>query len=1558
MKKIFLLFSLILCISSQLPANPHSQSPNFTKEELKWIKNHPVITTQNEKDWPPFNFHENGKPQGFSIDYMNLLAEKIEIKVKYISGYSWNTYLKMAKDKKLDVMLNIVKTKERQKYLLFTELYITNPNVIVSSMNNPFTNIKQLNGKTISIPKGFFYEELLKNNFPNINILPLESSLECLKAVTFGKADAALGEMAVVQYLVQQNMLTDLKISGEFNFNNSSSDFINLRLGIRNDWKILQSILKKAMITILKEEIVKIQKKWLLKTSEQKQSLKLTSQEIIWLQHHPIIKFSADPDWMPQESFTKNGKMIGITADYLKVIEEKLNIEFDIVPGRTWDQTLKMAQNHTVDVISETENSDTGKYMNFSKAYINFPVVVVLPKSESPIRTLNELEQGKKISIVKDYGYVSALKKKYPNLNYVESVTVKEGLMLVASGQADAFIGSISTIGYLIPKLGIDNLKIAGETGLSIHLSYAVRKDWTTLVSILDKTINSISQEEVNGIIDKWITTKFVTQVDYSLLWKMLTIVIIIFIVIIIWTRSLLKEIKKRKTAEEHFSSLVANIPGVVSRFKINTQWSLLFISKEIESLCGYPYSEFVNGKRKFNSIIHPEDNERTWNNMIHAIETKKSYTHEYRIIDNNQKTHWVLAKGQAIYDKSGNPQYIDGMIFDITDKKLLEENSQKIKQRLQTILNCARVVITMKDTDGVFLVVNKYFEDVVGIKKENAIGKKDIDIFSANIANNIYKLDQEIIRSGKNKTFEEEIPHPDGNLHTYITTKVPLFDKNNNVYGLCGIATDITEVKHIQKELNKARLVAEEATKAKSDFLSNMSHEIRTPMNAVLGMTHLAMLTELTPKQHDYLNKIDLSAKSLLSIINDILDFSKIEAGKMDMESIDFNLNTVLQNLGNVVSVKAHEKENLEILFDTDPNVPHYLVGDPLRLGQVLINLCNNAVKFTEEGEIIVSIKLLNIENNKSTLEFKVSDTGIGLTKEQQNKLFQSFSQADSSTTRKFGGTGLGLSISKRLVEMMDGSIRVESEPGKGSNFIFSAVFGIQDNPMKNKALLPTPDLRKLKSLVVDDRSTSREILKSALESFSFNVTTVSSGKKAIEELENCSKDKPYKLVLMDWQMPNMDGLETIKKLKDIENLKLPKFIMVTAFGREEIMQQAENIGIDGFLIKPFNNSLLFDTIIECFKVSNTNKKKLYTKKSYDIGKLKLIQGAKVLLAEDNEINRQVATELLENMFLDVTVVHNGKEAVDKTAQFDYDIILMDIQMPIMDGFTATKIIRNSNKKNNDKLPILAMTAHAMTGDKEKSHQAGMNDHITKPIDPEKLLHAMLKWIPHGERPIPTHLTSAVSALNKDKIDNHQLPELPGINTNVGLGHVSGNHELYLNLLKKFKINYDRVTEKIKTALSNKDNELALRIAHSIKGVAGSIGALELQRTGEKLELAIKNSELDTIDKQLCQFDDVLKIIMAGLIKLDSEPDSQSNSVQIGDLNRLNELLIELEEFTAKRKLKQSKEHVKVLKKFIWPEEFKYDITGICNYISKYKFKPANELVVKLINNINTKMN
>jgi CheY-like chemotaxis protein len=633
--------------------------------------------------------------------------------------------------------------------------------------------------------------------------------------------------------------------------------------------------------------------------------------------------------------------------------------------------------------------------------------------------------------------------------------------------------------------------------------------------------------------------------------------------------------------------------------------------------------------------------------------------------------------------------------------------------------------------------------------------------------------------------------------------------------------------------------------------------------MNAIMGMAHLAMKTDLTAKQYDYLKKVDISAKSLLGIINDILDFSKIEAGKLDMESVDFQLEDTLDNISTLVGIKTQEK-GLELLFKTDPSVPKALVGDPLRLGQILINLSNNAVKFTDTGEIVISTELVKKDGAQATLKFSVRDTGIGMTEEQAARLFQPFAQADSSTTRKYGGTGLGLTISKRLAEMMGGEIWVESQPGQGSTFSFTANFGLGKEKAK-KRFKPSSDLRGMKVLVVDDNATSRGIFQEMLESFSFEVTLAASAQEGLTELQKGSESEPFELVIMDWKMPVMDGIEASRRIKDHEGLsKIPAIILVTAYGREEVMQQADQLGLEGFLLKPVNPSMLFDTIMQAFGEAVPEISQVVRRQEQEAEALEHIRGANVLLVEDNEINQQVAREILEGAGLKITLANDGQEAVNAVKENEYDAVLMDVQMPVMDGYTATREIRKDERFKE--LPIIAMTAHAMAGDEDKSLETGMNGHVTKPIDPDQLFGTLRKWIKSvaERKAVPESLTASEGSHAPDAIperqqvvpDEDELPEsLPGFDLAAGLSRLMGNRRLYRKLLLDFGANYGGVAIEIREALAVNDFEQAHSLIHNLKGLAGNLEATDLQTAAVKIEALVKGQTAETVsDKELNQ--------------------------------------------------------------------------------------------------------
>lgn len=798
-------------------------------------------------------------------------------------------------------------------------------------------------------------------------------------------------------------------------------------------------------------------------------------------------------------------------------------------------------------------------------------------------------------------------------------------------------------------------------------------------------------------------------------------------------------------------------------------------------------------------------------------------------------------------------------ILEDITDRTLAEQELTRYREHLEELVGkrTAELANTYKRLEetqfamdhagigiawidagnGRFLYVNDQACDLVGRLRDDLLSLHVVEVARELSRDRLRELGASLANKGFGRV-ETSLFRSDGKtlpVEASLYFKPPSDERPGHYIAFL---TDITQRKAAETALIEAKMVAEAAAQARSEFLANMSHEIRTPMNAIIGMSQLALQTQLDKKQRNFIEKVHLSAVSLLGILNDILDFSKVEAGRMDIEQVEFPIERVFENLSNLVALKAEEK-GLELVFDIDPDVPSHLIGDPMRLGQVLVNLAGNAVKFTESGTVLVACRVVERGDARVVLDFVVRDSGIGMDEEQLAALFRPFQQADTSISRRYGGTGLGLAICKRLAELMEGSIHVESRLGAGSTFTFSAPFAIA--AVGEREVPPRPSqLQGERVLVVDDNPDSLEILCGLMSRFGMTVDRAAS---AVEALSRVRQQGHYRLLLCDWRMPGMDGIELVRTLSKAAGVPLPTtIIMVSAYGIDELRRLTAGLPLAGILPKPVSQSALLDMLLTA-----TGQPLHAPEGRMAAGPAcyaETLAGARILLVEDNPINQELAEELLRGAGAAVTVANNGKQALEKLVAAPFDCVLMDVQMPVMDGLAATRAIRAQEAYRD--LPIIAMTAGALPSERERTLQAGMNDHVTKPIDVDQLFSVILRCM---KRPLPTTVRPVPAP---QAVSGTSVP--PALDVVRGVELLSGNRQTYRRILKIFLETGAGTVDNLQRAIDQGDLATVSALAHSLKGSAGAIGALAMQDVSRRLDEATRRKEESAVLQGLQQ--------------------------------------------------------------------------------------------------------
>ncbi|MGB3093590.1 MAG: PAS domain S-box protein [Candidatus Zixiibacteriota bacterium] len=900
------------------------------------------------------------------------------------------------------------------------------------------------------------------------------------------------------------------------------------------------------------------------------------------------------------------------------------------------------------------------------------------------------------------------------------------------------------------------------------------------------------------------------------------------------------------RESEERYRDLFENANDLIQ--SIDSSGMFEYVNKKWKEVIGYSDEEIK--KLNLTDILRKDQ-------VPHCMELFRKVMGGETL--DNVEAVFITKEGREIFVsgainsrmKDGKFVATRGIFRDITERKRAEEKLRESEEKYRTLVETAQEGIGITDPDENLTFVNQAFAELLGYTREELLALNLSQICDEEEFAKLRKESKKRQR-GQPSRYEARLYAKTGEVKYFNVSASPLVDEKGSITATLAFLNDITERKRAEENLKKAKQEAEEANRLKSEFLANMSHEIRTPMNAIIGMTGIALDTDLADEQREYLSTVKESSYALLGLIDDILDLSKIEAGRIELDSIDFDLRAMVEGVADTLAPRASPK-GLELACLIHPEVPTFLRGDPGRLRQMLVNLGGNAVKFTEKGEVVIGVELEKETEDGATLLFSVTDTGIGVPKDKQTKIFESFTQADGSTTRKYGGTGLGLSISRRLVELMGGKIGVESQPGKGSRFWFDATLEKQKEFKRISPPLVPADIRGKRILVTDDNKTNRTILVKMLESFGCSAEAVESGGEAIKILKRAAhKEKPFDLVLLDMQMPEMNGEETLRIFKDDPEIKDVVVVMLTSVGVRGDASRLEALGCAGYLLKPIKQSQLFDTIITVLSRQKVQAKEksipIVTRHTIAEEKRRKIR---VLLAEDNSTNQKLAIALLKKAGYSVDAVENGQMVLDALGRASYDLVLMDVQMPEMDGLKATRAIREDEGEKSH-IPIIAMTAHAMKGDKERCLQAGMDDYISKPIEPQVMIDTIEKWAkPYRRRTaLPRQGTSPKGDRSKG------LP----IDLETALLRFDNDRELLRQLLQEFLEAAPEQLGTLDEAVRRGDAKTLQSEAHRLKGAAGNLSARFIADLALKLETSGRNGDMSGAEETIAELRTELK--------------------------------------------------------------------------------------------------
>ncbi|WP_144375281.1 transporter substrate-binding domain-containing protein [Thiolapillus brandeum] len=1259
-----------------------SSIPELTEEEKDWLKQHPVIPVGGESDWPPFDFTDDtGTHQGVAAEYLHKIEKMLGVRFDVRTDLPWSEVLEKVREGELYFACTMVATPDRRQEFLFTQPYYTSPAaIVVNRSDSSIHRLEDLADKRVAIVRGYSVSEYLRRRFPGFTQIDVDSLLQGLQAVHAHKADAVLDNQDVLAWLLEENAIPDMRMIRVRELFRGNT---NLRMGISKSYPMLAGILQKALNAIPAEEQRRLIGKWLpvARGDSSLERIYLSLEDQNWLSAHPNIRVGMDPVWPPVEYRDENGQYKGMASDYISLVASWMGIHLDMQKELARTDILKQVKAGEIDLLpAVVKSEERARFLNFTRPYLSFPVVIFTRRNAPFLTGLPDL-QGKKVSVEEGYIMEEILRDRYPGIRLVTSKNSLSALKQLTVGSVDAYVGNLATASSLLQQYGLGNIKVAAPTPFNLDLRMGVRKDWPELVTILDKLLDSISDEQRAAIRKKWLQVDYAVKMDYQLLWRVVALSLMVLLVAFIW---------------------------------------------------------------------------------IYLIRSQK-------------------------------------------------ERLQKSEQQLTRILRALPIPVVVAEEDGTLVLANPQVAEEMESEGSRMLGRNMNEFYvDQKQRQNVI---QQLIHEGRVDHYPVSLRTDRGNRIEGLMSAIPIELEGRNVH--LGMFYNLTDRLRMEKELARAKADAERANAFKSRFLANMSHEIRTPMNAILGLAHLCNRTTLDARQKNYLDQLEGAARTLLNIINDILDLSRIEAGKLELEQSKFALWEVLEQVGTLNGVAATNK-GLELLFRVQPGIPEHYLGDSLHLAQVLSNLVQNAVKFTEQGEIVVDIVSTSHTQSTATLVFSVRDSGIGIAEEDLPYLFEAFTQVDQSYRRRFSGTGLGLAISKTLVELMGGNIEVESQPGKGTCFrFFLNLDVIRDAQSEGQG---ADLLFGKKAFLIDGSSSARMILLEMLEGFGMSVEAFTTPEDVLRHLGRQAQEWPDVMMLGEVELTD-DQQDQLKAMMD-QGLPL---LMLQRVGEEVELSS----GVAGYVHKPVIPWLLK---MKLLSVLGGKPVEIREGSVREIG-AKRFRG-EILLVEDNTVNQLVAREILEQFGLFVQVASGGREALNKLRDKRFDLVFMDIQMPDMDGYEVVGKIRSEPGLQD--LPIVAMTAHALVGDREKSLQAGMNDHLSKPIEPAELQRVLEKWLPQEEQ-------SSISAI--DELDSVTF-QLQYVDVQWGLERIGGNQRLFRKLLRQFLDDHEDTVRELEGKLLENDCESARRLVHTIHGVAATIGARKLERAADALEHSLMRED------------------------------------------------------------------------------------------------------------------